>query len=430
MKALIVSSLLVAGVAQAAPHSGVLNIAAGADRTCALMADHRVSCWGSSEPTPSPAPGIGNVAWVAAGRGFTCALKSATNSDDRTVWCWGKNDVGQLGNGTGVDSADPVEVLVRRPMPIGSKPLSDVVTISAYESHACALQSDNTMWCWGENSDGELGHHSAPLQSLTAVEVVVHDGFDSKLNVLSMAVGGEHTCAALSDGSRTAACWGYNAFGQVGNDAAASSTNSPYPVLTQDGSSLVIDAGGYISAGGYHTCALVPEASPERNSIVCWGENLRGALGNAKQFGSWTSSPEPVGFADGTKLTFLDSVSAGALSTCALLAADKSIACWGADNYGQLGNHRTVEDGYSISPVSVQLDGNTLVGFSSLSLGADHACAIQSDSTDTAPQPGVKCWGRNNVGQLGLGTSDTSRHDGPFPAKGDWPLFTDGFDAP
>jgi alpha-tubulin suppressor-like RCC1 family protein len=308
--------------------------------------------------------------------------------------------------------------------------MTDIIAIAASESHACALRSsDYSMWCWGENSDGEAGNHLAPAHSLVAVEVIVDNGSDSQLNVGVMAVGGKHTCAWLNDGSGTAACWGYNKLKQLGNGAAADSVNSPVPVIAPDGNDLGIDETGLIAAGYLHTCALVPEVSPHANSIACWGDNESGELGNLDAFLSWRAVPAPVVFDDGTKLTDVTSISAGSALTCALLTLDASLACWGANNLGQLGNHG-LSDAYSVSPRPVtSADGTTLAGFSALSAGGIHVCAIHSDPTDPAPQPGIKCWGSNQDGELGLGSSDMNRHDVPSPVNGGWPLFTDSFDS-
>ncbi len=417
----LLAPLLFVSVAQAVPHSGILSVSSGESHTCALMADHRVSCWGLGNPIPAPDADVGDVAAIATGFGFSCELRRS----DKTVWCWGANSSGQLGNNSTTESATPVQVM--KELTIRVVPLTNVIAVAAGSEHACALLSDNTMWCWGQNADGELGNHYSGTFSLVAVKVILNDGFDSVLNVAAMAVGSEHTCAALGDGSGTAACWGYNRQGQLANTLAGDSTSSPYPVIAPDGNKLGIYgiSAGQFAAGALHTCVLVPD-SMNVNSIACFGDNESGELGTTYAFGSSTSTPAPVVYPDGSKLTNLAGLSAGNFFSCAVLGTDGSIACWGLDNHGQLGNH-SVTAGYSVSPVPVRLDADTLTGFTMVSAGAEHVCAAQPDGSDPAPQPGIKCWGRNDVGQLGLGVVDTFLHDTPVSVKGDWPLFTDNF---
>ncbi len=419
MKNVLAIALLSTPLAHAVPHSGVLSVSSGATHACALMADHRVSCWGLGNPTPTPAPNVGDVTAVAAGKGFSCELRL-----DKTVWCWGVNSAGELGNDSTVASSTAVQVL--KQLTLRDVALTNVIAVSASYDHACALLGDNTMWCWGQNADGELGNHYASSFSPLAVKVIVNDGSDAALNVAAMATGSSHTCAALSDGSGTAACWGYNELGQLANTSAGDRTNSPHPVNAPDGSKLGVYESGTVAAGALHTCVLVPD-SMNVNAINCWGDNESGELGNSDEFGSWTSNPEAVEFPDGKKLTNLAGLSAGNSFTCALLAADGSIACWGVDGYGQLGNHSVI-GGDSVAPVPVKVDTTTLTGFTNVSAGGEHVCAVQPDMSDIAPQPGIKCWGHNDQGQLGLGASDMFRHDAPLPVGGDWPIFSGNFD--
>ncbi|MGC9079924.1 MAG: RCC1 domain-containing protein, partial [Nanopusillaceae archaeon] len=135
--------------------SNAIAIAAGESHTCALLSDGTVWCWGynafgqlgygtyfTDRYTPVKVQNLSNAIAIAAGGYHTCALLS-----DRTVWCWGSNYFGQLGDGTREDRHTPVKV----------QNLSNVIAIAAGWYHTCALLYDGTVWCWGDNDDGQLG---------------------------------------------------------------------------------------------------------------------------------------------------------------------------------------------------------------------------------------------------------------------------------
>src|SRR5262249_28725500 len=127
---------------------------------------------------------------------------SCARHHDGTVWCWGKNTNGQLGNNTLVDSPMPVQVQT------SSGPLRNVTMISAGDNHTCAVTSDGHGWCWGQNSFGQLGDGSMS-QNPIAVTVQGLSGCNK------VAAGAEHTCALKSD--QTVWCWGHNGQAQLGN---------------------------------------------------------------------------------------------------------------------------------------------------------------------------------------------------------------------
>ncbi len=144
---------------------------------------------------------------ISAGAYHTCVALP-----DGGARCWGRNSAGQLGNGTMEDSYTPVVVG-------GSLPLSDIVAISAGESHTCAVLADTTARCWGANNNGELGNGTISGSSTTPIVV----GGDTPLsNVVAISVGDYHTCAVLADA--TARCWGSNTLGQLGDGTTTAST--------------------------------------------------------------------------------------------------------------------------------------------------------------------------------------------------------------
>ncbi|MEZ4250573.1 MAG: hypothetical protein R3B99_20265 [Polyangiales bacterium] len=186
--------------------STAIDVAAGQLHTCAALGDGTVMCWGSnsygqlgdgtrmSRSSPTLVPDLVDVVAVTAGDRHSCALRS-----DGSVWCWGENAVGQLGNGdTGL-----------QPSPVRVRELSDVVAVAsgpATARHTCALRRNGELWCWGDNSSGQIGDGTMDLR-LVPVRVLS--------DVASVAVGGSSTCATLTNGSLV--CWGRNDQGQLGD---------------------------------------------------------------------------------------------------------------------------------------------------------------------------------------------------------------------
>ena len=396
------------------PHKGTIQLSAGYPSTCAVLADRFVSCWGDGTSNlPAPVAKIRGAASVAVGRGFSCALLL-----DGTVNCWGFNSNGQLGRGTfSFLEVDPAPVLIS----VGHS-LGGVVAITAGDEHACALRSDGIAFCWGSNSDGQLGNWQVGIGKdfNLAVAVTIHDGMTNPAltGIESISAGRYHTCATLGEGAETGACWGSSTYGALGNSAAMSDMDSPVTVEAPDGTALgLIDKS--ITTGLQHSCAILPEGLGN-SSVACWGENQFGQGGNPFDFGSYSSTPAAVLLADGvTKLKNVRQVQAGLQTTCALLA-DSSARCWGRNDFGELGNSAET-DAYTVIPETVTASGTTLTGFTSLTVGGDHVCGV----TET----GVLCWGGNTFGELGIGSTDSSDHPTPQAALVDAPIFTDNFDG-
>lgn len=321
------------------------------------------------------------VTQLAAGGGHTCAIKT-----DGTLWCWGTNDRGQLGSDLGNDHHTPIQIAE-----IGTA----AKQVSAGYNFSCALKTDGTVWCWGAGNIGQLGDglgtdSTAPVQVTalgTNVASVVsdHDGL--------------HSCAIETDGSVW--CWGGNAYGQIGNGTI---TNALSPVhVTAFGADAGAPTFVAVTASFGVTCARGSDAS-----LWCWGSNSEGQVGTGNNTGpnmcsgyACANTPYRVTELGGT----VKGVANGDLHTCAI-EGDDSLWCVGLDTNHELG---VVEDaGLSFSPLHV----TTLAGaVKAVAAGSEHTCAIETDGS-------LWCWGDNNAGQVGVGTTEAgSTVDVPVPTK-------------
>ena len=354
--------------------SGVIAVSAGYYHTCALTNAGAMFCWGynnlgqlgngttTSSLTPVPVSGLSSgVVSIGTGSYHTCASTSAG-----AALCWGNNASGQLGNGTSTQSHSPSPV---------SNLSSGVASVAIGYFHSCALLTGGAMKCWGSGLDGELGN-GVTGTSNTPVSVI------GLTNAMAASLGYSHTCAVSDTGA--VQCWGYNYYGQLGN-GASSQSNTPVSVY---GMSSGIAA---IATGDNHTCSLTTSGA-----VQCWGNNSDGQLGN----GTITHSATPVpvsGLNSGVA-----AISGGANHTCALTSAG-AVRCWGKNNYGQVGNGTTSQQTVPVS-VSGLSSGVTAIG-----TGVSHSCALTSAG-------GVQCWGYNTNGQLGNGTTTSSST--PVPVSG------------
>lgn len=250
-------------------------------------------------------------------------------------------------------------------MPAPVYGMSAVTRISAGVdgAHSCALVSGGVAWCWGANSDGQLGDGTT---SNRAVAVAV----SGDLSYDAIRPGSNHTCGISATGA--AHCWGGNSHGQLGN---GTTTNSSIPMLVSG--DLVFSA---LVAGAGATCGLTTVA------VYCWGDNTYGQLGD----GSTTSSSTPVVVSG--NLTFTTIATSG-YHTCGLTAAG-AVYCWGYGSDGQLGNGTTM---HSSAPVAVS-GGLT---FSAIVTGNSHTCGLTADGA-------AHCWGDNYFGQIGRNDRLTS----------------------
>lgn len=282
---------------------------------------------------------------IAAGWSHTCAVMS-----DGAVRCWGGG--GAIGNGTQQDAPTPSTV----------PGVSTATAVSSYPSHTCVVLSDGTARCWGSNDSGQLGDGS----TTSALSPVVVNGITSATTI---AGGSRYTCAVLADG--TVRCWGNNDTGQLGD---GTTTASLAPVTVTGISTAMA-----VTAGANHTCALLSDGT-----VRCWGGNFYGAIGD----GTTNNSLTPVAV---TGISTATAVVAGTYHTCARLS-DGAVKCWGLNAWGQIGDGSTGNSFF----VPTAVPGIT----TAVTVAAHYAqsCAVLADGT-------ARCWGDNDFGQLGNGST-------------------------
>jgi len=367
---------LVFGVAGTA---GAVPAQAQARATATVLQSQVVASWGNNgsgelgDGTRTDRSRYGDigaldsVVRVAAGwtprYGHTLAVRS-----DGTVWAWGDNTAGDLGDGTTDGRLAPVQVTG----------LTGVTQVAGGCDHSLALRSDGTVWAWGGNGAGQLGRGTVTGYEVAPAPV------SGLAGVTKISAGCGFSLALRSDGTLWA--WGGNNAGQLGTGSTA---DSAVPVKITGVSQVTAIAAGWDSA-----VAIVAGGA----SVWAWGGNDSGQLGDGTLAGHTT----PV------RVTQIGTVHiAGAavgLKFAAILGTDGSVWAWGADRYGQLGNAPAF--GPATRPVNTIGAGS---GITQISAGSWHMVALKSDGT-------VLAWGDNTDGELGIGT--TTGVTGPVQVTG------------
>lgn len=234
---------------------------------------------------------------VANGRDMTCVLTSSSQ-----VHCFGDNTYGELGNGTTTSSHSPVTVLQSST----NNPLTSVASIAAGDSSVCAVLSSGAVWCWGNNSYGQLGNGTTSNAS-EAVDTGI-------TNAVSVEVGYHQACAVLSDATVT--CWGQNDYGQLG-DGTTTNRSRPTAVTGLSGALQVI-------TGEFNSCAVINDGT-----VKCWGYNGDDEDGVPNTTGQYTSPVTVVNSSNTGALTGVIEITSGRQNTCALTASGV-VWCWGA----------------------------------------------------------------------------------------------------
>ena len=346
-----------------------LGISAGAAHTCAVTPAGGVVCWGanasgqlgnddtSDAHRPVFVTGLGSgVSAVSVGQNHSCALTGVG-----AVMCWGNNESGQLGDGTNANRTVPVNV---KGLDTG------IVAVSAGYDHTCALTSGGGVKCWGSGVYGQLGDGTREGKSVPTQVVGLESG------VKAVAAGGRHSCAILANSS--VSCWGWELNGPPTFDeklGVVSIQLAPTQVTALESGIVAI------VAGNTHSCAVTSDGDAR-----CWGTNEHGELGDETTENKYFAS-----FVQGSATNTLF-VTAGPDYSCAILK-ESTARCWGANGFGVLGDGTTKQTSLFVQVSELE------TGAVAIAAGGNHACALTSAG-------GIVCWGKNDHGQLGDGTTN------------------------
>jgi alpha-tubulin suppressor-like RCC1 family protein len=294
------------------------------------------------------------------------------------VRCWGSNNNGQLGDGTTVNKLSPTVVP-------SILTLVDVVTgvrvaaISASVNHTCALKSNGVARCWGYNAYGQLGDGTTISKSTPAT-------VPGLTEVVALTTGWKHSCALRTDG--TVRCWGANSSGQLGDNTTVDKlTPTPVVVPALFIGTTPLTGVATLTSGDSHTCALKTDGT-----VRCWGYNGSGQLGDGTTVSKSTPTTVP-------SLVGVSAISGGVDHSCAM-QTDGTVRCWGYNGGGQLGDGTTVNKSSPVAVPSILSLANILTGVrvAAIASGYTHTCALKTDGA-------VRCWGANSYGQIGDGTT-------------------------
>ncbi len=367
----------------AAVQGGWVQVAGAIGHLCGIRDDgvgHRTLwCWGdgvngrvgagsfASQPAPVQITDFDDWSRVATGNNHSCAIRAGT------LYCFGVAAAGQLGTG----SIEPSDVPVISGATVGAS--DDWVEVSAGASHTCGIRDDagaRTLWCFGQNADGELGRDSIGGSFDTPAEVAGgHDDW------AVLAAGQNHTCAIRDTaGDRTLWCWGNGNTGQLGDGVVSAHALDVPTQVGADTNWLAVASGGF--PGSAHTCAVRTD-----NTLTCFGQNGNGELG----IGTTSAPVAALTPVDGDDWLAVGGASFAALS-CGLRAADGgSIWCAGDAFYGELAAGQQVSTSTSFRRVAWPGP------WSAVAQAAHTVCGIRSGE--------LLCWGSNASGMLGDGAA-------------------------
>jgi alpha-tubulin suppressor-like RCC1 family protein len=340
---------------------------------------------------------------VVAGGDHTCAFTLGARA-----MCWGDNQFGQAGNGTFVTpTPTPTAVSSFEPdaMTVAGQP--HVHSFVAGQRHTCSTSGaiELVPGCWGDNRLGQLAADQIPgpantcpfgFGMCTAFRVAVHgsDGVAHFGGVSALAAGDQHSCMLWGG---NVLCWGDDSFGQLGDGQVRAGGPfdhvSVIPVfLPPPQDPLTLD----ISAGGFHTCSRMDD-----NTARCWGDNRFGQIGNGGASSQPVARPNVVLASDGNPLPDVRLIAAGERHSCALIANDGFVSCWGDNSLGQIGQDTATTPTAAKAAMVFYPSGQSVKGVE-ITAGMFHTCVLNPSGT-------VQCWGSNAKGQLGPGVGVGAR---------------------
>lgn len=333
---------------------------------------------------PDAAPALASV---TVGSSVACFLRQ-----DGTLLCWGLNQYGGLGDGTigGASCPSGNFNYACRATPAPVAGLTNVIAADAGEFHVCAVRSDGTLWCWGQNGKGQLGHTSGDATCSDAAGTTVACSptptqvatFPLGTKVTQVACGLYHTCALTSTGE--VYCFGDNTLGALGAPVATISSATPLRVTGLSSAAVEVKVGIDHSR---MSCARLMDST-----VWCWGQGDLGALGRETTAGA-AAAPGPVVDQQINPLAGVASLQAGGSGAC-VLKNDGTAWCWGGNAFGILGNGSTDNLAHPLPQRVVLALPTGLVA-----LARKDYIALALD-----PSGNVWAWGRNNFAQLGDGT--------------------------
>ncbi|MEZ4704928.1 MAG: hypothetical protein R3A11_07055 [Bdellovibrionota bacterium] len=357
----------------------VSALAESGDTVCGLSTDKRVHCWGENR---FGVMGIGNVFSISSPSSMLNMNLTATPSMEKISagsshfcvvdgnnggHCRGSNALGQLGNSS-VDSRSEDFVAVEGfPTGVGIR------VLASGSSQSCAIGTDSYVYCWGSNSNGQLGDGTNTNRD-TAVRV---QGVFTTKKAIAISAGTSHSCGVTQD--HLVFCWGRNNDGQLGDDSTTD-RNLPVQVTgTLSGSPIV-----GVSLGGTTSCAY-----SSTGQTYCWGNNDTGQLGD----GTYLDRDQAISVLGIPGSVQTKSLSSGLSHNCAL-GSDQKAYCWGGNAYGQLGDGTSTEQ---VMAQVVQSGDLASRSIKSVELGNYTSCALTQEGV-------AYCWGNNQSGAVGDGT--------------------------
>lgn len=334
---------------------------------------------------------------MCLGNEFTCVLQ-----DNGNVACFGRGDSGQLGVGANAQYGDSASEVGDNTINVLLGTGKTATKLSCSDSQACAIVSDGTVKCWGLGTAGRLGNGSISNLGLTPGEIPSVD-LGTTVTPVELAVGGAHSCVILhdsNDNKNKIKCWGSNSSGQLGYNHLNDLGDGP----NEMGNNLpFVDFGiaaepTKVWAGNSHSCAQFTTGN-----IKCWGSSNRNGTSTSNLGDSGTEMLSLPDISFGAGLT-IQSFAATETGGCAIVvdgSANKTYRCFGNNTYGLLGIGTGTATLASATSAIDFGPGFTPVNLSKTAGSGNINCAVVNGGGNNE----VKCWGRNDFGQIAQGTN-------------------------